>query len=90
MMYNFYLGTVRGVLGCSLLQYLNEELTCLKNFNNPSCIDLFLTNSSKSLEKCLTLETDMLDFHKLIITILKVKTDKLPPRIRKYTDYKNF
>ena len=32
----------------------------------------------------------MSDFHKLIITILKVKPDKLPPRIIKYRDYKNF
>ena len=31
----------------------------------------------------------MSDFHKLIITILKVKPDKLP-RIIKYRDYKNF
>ena len=69
---------------------LNEEPTCFKNFNNPSCIDLFLTNSSKSFEKCFTLETGMSDFHKLIITILKVKPDKLPPRIIKYRDYKNF
>ena len=87
---NFYLGTVGGVLGCSLLHYLNEEPTWFKKFYNPSCIDLFLTNSLKSLEKCLTLETGMSDFHKLIITILKVKTDKSPPRITKYRDYKNF
>ena len=32
----------------------------------------------------------MSDFHKLIITILKVKPDKLPPRIIKYRDQKNF
>ena len=69
---------------------LNEEPTCFKNFNNPSCIDLFLTNSSKSFEKCFTLETGMSDFHKLIITILKVKPDKLQPKIIKYRDYKNF
>ena len=62
---------------------LNEEPTCFKNFNNPSCIDLFLTNSSKSFEKCF-------NFHKLIITILKVRPGKLPPRIIKYRDYKNF
>ena len=30
------------------------------------------------------------DFHKLIITILEVKSDKLPPRIIKYRDYENF
>ena len=35
-------------------------------------------------------ETGMLDFHKLIITILKVKLDTLPPRIKRYRDYKNF
>ena len=32
----------------------------------------------------------MSDFQKLIITILKGKPDKLPPRITKYRDYKNF
>ena len=63
------------------LKALNEEPTCFKNFNNSSCINLFLTNSSKSLEKCLTLETGMSDFHKLIVTILKVKSDKLKPSI---------
>ena len=36
----------------------------------------------------LKLETGMSDFHKLIITILKFKPDKLPPRIMKYRDYK--
>ena len=35
-------------------------------------------------------ETGMSDFHKFIITIFKVKPDKLPPRIMKYRDYKNF
>ena len=35
-------------------------------------------------------ETGMLDFHKLIITILKVKPDTLPPRIKRYRGYKNF
>ena len=72
------------------LKVLNEEPTCFKNFNNPSCIDPFIINSSKSFEKCLTLETGMSDFNKLIITILKVKPDKLPARIIKYRYYKNF
>ena len=67
---------------------LNEEPICFKNVNSPSCIDFFLTNSSKIFETRLTLETGMSDFHKLLITILKVKPDKLPPRIVKYRDYK--
>ena len=37
----------------------------------------------------LKFETGMSDFHQLIITIFKVKTDKLPPRIIKYIDYEN-
>ena len=67
-----------------------NNLLASKIYNYSSCIDLFITNSSKSFEKCLTLETGMSDFHKFIITILKVKPDALPPRIIKYRDYKNF
>ena len=40
-------------------------------------------------QQCFTLETGMSDFHKLIINILKVKPDKLPPRIINYRDNKN-
>ena len=72
------------------LKAMNGEPACFKSFNNPSCIDLFLTNSSMSLEKCLTLEKSMSDFHKLIINILIVKPDSVPPRIIKHRDYKNF
>ena len=70
------------------LKALNEEPTCFKNFSNLSCIDLFYTNSSESFEKWLTLETSMSDFHKLIITLLKVTPDKLTLRIIKYRDDK--
>ena len=48
------------------LKALNGEPNYLKNSNNPSCIDFFLTNSSKSFGKCLTRETGMSDFHELI------------------------
>ena len=30
------------------------------------------------------------DFHKLIVTVLKVKHEKVPPKIIQYRDYKNF
>ena len=38
----------------------------------------------------LKFETGISDFHRLIITIFKVKPDKLPPKIIKFRDYKNF
>ena len=52
------------------LKPLNGEPTIFKKFNKASCIELFLTNTSKNLKKCFTLETTMSDFHKPIITIL--------------------
>ena len=56
----------------------------------PSCIDLFLTNCRKSFESTLTIETSLSDFHKLIVTVLKVKHEKVPPKIIQYRDCKNF
>ena len=57
---------------------------------SPSCIDLFLTNCRKNFESTLTIETGLLDFHKLIVTILRVKHEEVPPKIIQYRDYKNF
>ena len=72
------------------LKALNKEPTCFKNNMNPSCIDLFLINCPKSFESALTMETGLSDFHKLIVTVLKVKHEKVPPKIIQYRDYKNF
>ena len=69
------------------LKFLNKEPTCFKNCMSPSCIDLFLTNCQKSFESTLTIETGLSDFHKLIVTVVKVKHEKVPPKI---IQYKNF
>ena len=45
------------------LKVLNKEPTCFENFNNPSCVELFFINSTKSFRNCSTLETGMPDFH---------------------------
>ena len=57
---------------------------------SPSWINLYLTNCSKSFDSTLTIETGLSDFQKLIITALKVKHEKVPPKIMQYRDYKNF
>ena len=72
------------------LKSLNKDPTCFKNVNKLSCIDLLLTNNSKCFENCLTLETGLSDFHKLIATIMKTKQVRLPPKIVNYRHYKNF
>ena len=67
-----------------------EEPTCFKNYTNPSYIDLYLTNYPKRFQSTFTIETDLSEFHKFIVTVLKVKHDKVPPKIIHYRDYKNF
>ena len=58
-----------------LIIILNKEPTCVKNYMSPSCIDLYLTNFPKGFESTLTIETDLPDFHELIVTVLKGKHD---------------
>ena len=72
------------------LKTLNKESTCFKNSMSPSYIDLYLTKCPKIFESTLTTETGISDFHKLIVTVLKVKHEKVPPKIIQYRDYKNF
>ena len=72
------------------LKSLNKEPTCFKNVNKPSSIDLFLTNNSNCFKDCLTLETGLSDFRKLIVTIMKTKHERFPPKIVNYRDSKNF
>ena len=57
---------------------------------NPSCIDLYLTNCWRSFESTSTIETGLSDFHKFTVTVLKVKHEKVPPKIIQCRDYKNF
>ena len=63
------------------LKALNEEPTYFKNYTNPSCIDLHLTN------KYLSNRNGPFRFK---VTVLKVKHENVPPKIIYYRDYKNF
>ena len=44
-------------------------------------IHLYLTNCAKSFQSTLTIETGLSDFHKFIVTVLKVKYEKVPPKL---------
>ena len=50
------------------LKCLVQELTCYKNRERSSCIDLFLSNCENHFLKTEILETGLSDIHKLIIT----------------------
>ena len=43
-----------------------KEPTCYKTPDNPTCIDLILTNCPKNFQESSTLETGLSDFHKMV------------------------
>ena len=49
---------------------LVKDKTCFKNPDNPSCIDLFLTNSYQSFQNTTTVATGLSDFHNMALTVL--------------------
>ena len=66
---------------------LVKDSTCFKNPDNPSCIDLFITNSYRSFHKTTTVTTGLSDFHKMTVTVLKTTFPKADPRMITYRDY---
>ena len=72
------------------LHNLINEPTCYKNPNNPSSIDVILTNRKNSFENSTTLETGLSDHHKMVITVMKSKFKKKDPKIINFRSYKNF
>ena len=63
---------------------LVKEMTCFKSLDNPSCIDLFLTNSPLSFQNTTTVTTGLSDFHKMVVTVMKTTFPKAQPRIVYY------
>ena len=64
--------------------------TCFKNSENPSCIDLILTNSEYSLQSSCVIETGLPDFHKMTVAVMKASFQKMKPKIITYRNYELF
>ena len=62
----------------------------LQKSNNPSCIDLFITNSSNSFQNTGVVSTGLSDFHKMVVTVLKSTYTKAKPKEIAYRNYKDF
>ena len=58
--------------------------------NNPSCIDLIITNSPSPSQNKSTFCTELSDFHKLVVTVLKTLFRKTAPKEIHYRDFKKF
>ena len=65
-------------------------LTCFKNPSNPSCIDVMLTNHPRSFQNSLGTDTDLSDFHRLTVTVMKAYPPKLCQKLVNYRDFKKF
>ena len=70
------------------LKNLVREPTCFKNPDNPSCIDLFLTNCSRSFQDTQVIETGLSDFHKMNLTVLRMFFTKYETIF--YRNYRTF
>ena len=64
-----------------LLRVWFEQPTSFKNPENAYYINVMLTNSPNSFQNSCAIETGLSDFHKITAIILKIKLEKLKPRI---------
>ena len=71
------------------LSNLIKEPTCFKNPENPSCIDLMLTNFQNGFQNYMAIETGLSDFHKMIVTVMNSLYKKQKPKIICYRKYTN-
>ena len=69
---------------------LIKEPTCFKSNENPSSIDIILTNKKHCFQNSMTIETGLSDFHKMTVTVMKRYFKKKDPIVIEYRDMKNF
>ena len=72
------------------LSNLVKEKTCFRNMQNPSFIDLLLTNNSYAFQQTMTVCSGLPDCYKLVLTVLKTRVPKGNPSQIAYREYKKF
>ena len=72
------------------LRNLIKEPTCFQNPDNPTCTDLILTNKPLSFKSTYVIETELSDFYKMIVAVMKMHFPKMKPQVVSYRKYKDF
>ena len=67
-----------------------KQKLCFKNVFNPSCVDLFITNSPKSFQHTQSFSCGLSDHHNFVLTVLKNTFGKQKSNIKYYIDWKKF
>ena len=77
---------------CDLYNFKNliKVPICFKNPDFPTSIDVMLTTSSRSFHNSSAIETELSDFHKMMVTVMKLHFPKKEPKIIQYRDHNNF
>ena len=68
---------------CDSYEFKNliKDATFYKNPENPSYIDLILTNNPNSFQNSGVIETGLSDFHNMTVNVMKTTFEKLKPNI---------
>ena len=69
---------------------LVKEPTCFKNPDNPSSVDLFVTNFSRNFMKTTAVSTGLSDFHKMTVTVMRTTFPKAEPLVVRYRDLSKY
>ena len=72
------------------LRNLVKHSTCYKNPQNPLCIVLFLTKKLLTFRTTIVIETELSDFHKMVVTIMKMSFPKMKLKVMRYRNYRTF
>ena len=71
------------------LKSLIKDGTCYKSPENPRTIDLILTKNLSSFRNFYIIWTDLLDFHRMVLTVMETSFERLKPRVLNHRDYKS-
>ena len=82
--------TVKTFLDNHNASNLVKDKTCFKSLDNPSCIDLIITNKPGCFQKTITTSLGLSDCHMFVTTILKASFKKARPKEVYYRDFKHF
>ena len=72
------------------LRNLIKQPTCFQNPDNLTCTDLILTNKLLSFKSTYVIETELSDFYKMIVAVMKMHFPKMKPQVVSYRKYKEF
>ena len=69
---------------CQSLISLLKDAIFYKNPENPSRIDLILTNNPRSFRNFWVIDASLSDFHRMVVTAMKTSSEVLKRRVINY------